>query len=195
MKLFPVMDGRRPRGSQSCREKGRDESFQVQAKEPLGIDSHRTMSKNLSGCWLLIGHKKCSVLLCPIGEQFLVSSFHEFIHDGYCPASHARFVHHASLCVQGKLLFSTFLTTNEGTTDELKKRLVCYQQEQFNLPREFFVSDSSQCTVNNRKLKMRRRRESQISNSLTRQNNTFARASPLFVHFSAVNCTTTRENA
>ena len=77
----------------------------------------------------------------------------------------------------------------------VKKRLVCYQQEQFNLPREFFVSDSSQCTVNNRKLKMRRRRESQISNSLTRQNNTFARASPLFVHFSAVNCKTTRENA
>ena len=50
-------------------------------------------------------------------------------------------------------------------TDESKKRLVCYQQEQFNLPRDFFVSDSSTCTVNNRKFKMRRRRESQISNS------------------------------
>ena len=30
---------RRPRGSQSGREKGRDESFQVRAKEPLGTDS------------------------------------------------------------------------------------------------------------------------------------------------------------
>ena len=30
-----------------------------------------------------------------------------------------------SLCVQGKLLFSTFLTRNEGTTDESKKRLGC----------------------------------------------------------------------
>ena len=30
---------------------------------------------------------------------------------------------------------------------------------------------------------MRRRRESQISNSLTRQNNNFARASHFFVHF------------
>ena len=38
-----------------------------------------------------------------------------------------------------KLLFSTFLTRNEGTTDELKKRLGCHQQEQFNLPREYSV--------------------------------------------------------
>ena len=58
-----------------------------------------------------------------------------------------------SLCVQGKLLFSTFLTRNEGTTDESKKRLGCYQQEQFNLPREYSVFDWSQCIVNNRKLK------------------------------------------
>ena len=33
-----------------------------------------------------------------------------------------------------KLLFSTFLTRNEGTTDESKKRLGCYQLEQLNLP-------------------------------------------------------------
>ena len=70
---------RRPRGtaggSQSGREKERDESFQVRAKEPLGTDSHRAISKNSSGCRLLIGHKKCFVLLCPIGEQFLLSSF------------------------------------------------------------------------------------------------------------------------
>jgi len=31
---------RRPRGSQSGREKRWDESFQVRAKEPLGTDSH-----------------------------------------------------------------------------------------------------------------------------------------------------------
>ena len=42
---------------------------------------------------------------------------------------------------------------------------------------------------------MQRRRESQISNSFTRQNNNFARAPRFFVHFFAVNCTTTRENA
>ena len=60
------------------------ESFQVRAKEPLGTDSHRTISKNSSGCRLLIGHKKCFVLLCPIGEQFHLSSFREFVHDSYC---------------------------------------------------------------------------------------------------------------
>ena len=50
----------------------------------MGIDSHQAISKNSSGCRLLIGHKKCFVLLCPIGEQFLLSSFREFVHDGYC---------------------------------------------------------------------------------------------------------------
>ena len=66
------------------REKRRDESFQVSAKEPLGTDFHRTISKNSSGCRLLIGHKKCFVFFGPIGEQFLLSSFRELVHDGYC---------------------------------------------------------------------------------------------------------------
>ena len=56
---------RRPRGSQS----GREKRFQVRAKEPLGTHSHRTISKDLSGCRFLIGHKKCFVLLYPIGEH------------------------------------------------------------------------------------------------------------------------------
>ena len=103
---------RRPRGSQSGREKRWDESFQVRAKEPLGTDSHRTISKNSSGCRLLIGHKKCFVLLCPIGERFLLSSFREFVHDGYCP------VRLPSLCVQGNSLVSTFLK-NKLQTKEL----------------------------------------------------------------------------
>ena len=46
-----------------------------------------------AGTWL--GTKKCFVLLCPIGEQFLLSSFREFVHDGYCLATLARFVHQA----------------------------------------------------------------------------------------------------
>ena len=82
MHLF-IVHPRRPRGSQSGREKRQDENFQVRAKEPLGTDSYRTISKNSSGCRLLIGHKKCFVLLCPIGEQHLLSSFREFVHDGY----------------------------------------------------------------------------------------------------------------
>ena len=44
-----------------------------------------------AGSWL--GTKKCFVLLCPIGEQFLLSSFREFVHDGYCLATLAWFVH------------------------------------------------------------------------------------------------------
>ena len=66
---------RRPRGSQSHREKRSDESFQAQAEKPLGTDSQRTTSKRSRECWLLIGHKKCFVLLSPIGEQHLLSSF------------------------------------------------------------------------------------------------------------------------
>ena len=69
----------------------------------------------------------------------------------------------------------------------VEKRFGCYWQEQFNLHRENSVSDGSQCFVNNRKLKMERRRESQKSNSLTRQNNNFARASCLL----CCHCTTT----
>ena len=75
----------------------------------------------------------------------------------------------------------------------VEKRFGCYQQEQFNLHWENSVSDGSQCIVNNRKFKMRRRRESQISNSLTRQNNNFARASRFFAYtvFLCRHCTTT----
>ena len=65
----------------------------------------------------------------------------------------------------------------------VEKRFGCYRQQQFNLHWENSVSDGSQCIVNNRKFKMKRRRESKKINSLTsltRQNSNFARAS----HFS-----------
>ena len=192
--LQGALHPRRPRGSQSGQGKRQDESFQARTKEPLGTDSHRTISKNWSGCRLLIERKKCFVLLCPIGEQ-VSPEFFSWVRTRRLLSRHTLPVRSPSLCVQGKLLFSTFLTRNEGTTDESKKRLGCYQQEQFNLPREYSVFDGSQCIVNNRKFKMRRRRESQISNTFTWQNNNFARASRFFVHFFAVKCTTTRENA
>ena len=56
---------RRPRGGQSGREKRRDKSFQAQAEKPLGTDSHRTISKRSSECWLLIGHKKMVCIIVP----------------------------------------------------------------------------------------------------------------------------------
>ena len=77
----------------------------------------------------------------------------------------------------------------------VEKRFGCYQQEQFILHWENSVSDGSQCIVNNRKFKMKRRRESKKSNGLIRQNNNFARASRFFVHFFAVTARLPRENA
>ena len=123
------------------------------------------------------------------------SEFFSLVRTRRLLSRHTCPVRSPSLCVQGKLLFSIFLTRNEGTTDESKKRLGCYQQEQLNLPREYSVFDGSQCIVNNRKIEMRRRRENLISNSLTRRNNNFALASRVFVRFFAVICTTTCENA
>ena len=82
MVTFESIPARRPRGGQSGLEKRR-ESFQAQAEKPLGTNSHRAISNRSSEYWLLIGHKKCFVLLCPIGEQHLLSYFCEFVHDGY----------------------------------------------------------------------------------------------------------------
>ena len=95
---------RRPRGSQTVWEKRRDESCQARAEEPQGTDSHQTISKRSSKCWLLIGHKKGIVLLCAIGDQQLLGPFHEVVPDGYCltntfPVSSPR------LCVQGNFHF------------------------------------------------------------------------------------------
>ena len=95
MHLF-IVHPRRPRGSQSGREKRQDENFQVQAKEPLGTDSYRTISKNSSRCLFLIGHKKCFVLLCLIREQFLLSSFREFVHDAIFSGSCTKEMHAVS---------------------------------------------------------------------------------------------------
>ena len=73
-----------------------------------------------------------------------------------------------------------------------RKTFGCYQQEPFNLHWENYVSDGSQCIVSNRMFRMQRRRESKKSNSLTRENNDFARAvSQFFVHFLCRHCTTT----
>ena len=88
---FHFIHPRRPRGSQSGRQKRRDEIFQARAEEPLGTDSHRIISERSSERRLLIGHKKCFVLLCPIGEQHLLSSFRELVHDCYSWVSEDAF--------------------------------------------------------------------------------------------------------
>ena len=138
----------------------------------MGTESHWTISKRSRECWFLIGHKKCFVLFCPIGEQHLLSSFREFVHDSFylrhiCP------IRSPSLPNQKRRNYRW-----------VEKRFGCYKQEQFNLHWENSVSDGSQCIVNNRKFKMKRRRKSKKSNSLTRQNNNFARASRFFAYIS-----------
>ena len=73
---------RRPRGGQSGREKRCDESFQAQAEKPLGTDSRadhfQTVKRILAPDW-------APKRLCarPIGEQHLLTSFCEFVRDGY----------------------------------------------------------------------------------------------------------------
>ena len=65
--------------------KGGTKVFKYGRKSPwVPTLTEQAISKNSSGCQLLIGHKKYFVLLCSISEQFLLSSFHEFVHDGYC---------------------------------------------------------------------------------------------------------------
>ena len=70
---------RRPSGSQSGRKRPGTVKF---AKETPGTDSHRTISKTSSRCLLLIGHKKCFVSLCPVGEQFILpQKIFNFVHS------------------------------------------------------------------------------------------------------------------
>ena len=73
---FTYFHPRRPRGSQSGWKKRRDERFQARAEEPLGTDSHQTISKQSSKCWLLIWHKKCFVLLCPFAHSSICLILH-----------------------------------------------------------------------------------------------------------------------
>ena len=49
-------------------ENAGDESLQVRAKEHLGTDSHRSISKNSSRCLLLIGRQKMLGIIVPNGR-------------------------------------------------------------------------------------------------------------------------------
>ena len=92
----------------------------------------------------------------------------------------------------------SFTKLSQWETKELSmspKTFGCYQQEQFNLHWQNYVSDRPQCIVNDRMFTMQRKRESKKGNSLTRENNDFARASRFFVHFFAVTARLPRENA
>ena len=57
------------------RAKGRDESFQERAEEPLGTKSHRTISKRLCEYRLLIGQKKIPCIILPNQEPVFAKPF------------------------------------------------------------------------------------------------------------------------
>ena len=40
----------------------------LNGSRPLGTDFNQSISNRLSECWLLIGHKKCFVLLCHVDD-------------------------------------------------------------------------------------------------------------------------------
>ena len=85
--IFPLMrvHPRRPRSSQSGQKgKGGTKVFWYGRKSHWVPTLTKLFPKIQANCWLLIEHKKCFVLLCPIGEQSLLSSFREFVHDDYC---------------------------------------------------------------------------------------------------------------
>ena len=86
---------------------GSRENFQLRAKEPLGIASHWTISKNSNGCQLLSGHKKTFVLLCPISEPHLLSSFRVFVHNAYCLAILVWFIHQGCACIFARETFTS----------------------------------------------------------------------------------------
>ena len=73
-------------------EKARQKFSSTGGKAPgyrLSPDHFQTIKRMLVPDWA----QKCFVLLCPIGEQHLLSSFREFVHDGFYLAIVARFVH------------------------------------------------------------------------------------------------------
>ena len=157
--------------------------IQAWAEEPLGTDSHRTISKRSRECWFLIGHKKILFIIVP-NRRTASPEFFSWVRTlrllsrHNCPARSP-----------------SFPNQKRKNYRWVEKRFGCYQQEQFNLHWENSVSAGSQCIVNNRKFKMKRRRESKKKNSLARQNNNFARASRFFVYFFAVTARLARENA
>ena len=76
---------RRPRGSQSSREKRWDESFQVRADRRaigyrLSPDNFQKFKRMPASDWA----QKMLCIIVPNRRTHLLSSFRVFVHDGYC---------------------------------------------------------------------------------------------------------------
>ena len=97
--------------------KGATKVFKHRRKSPWVPILTGPFPNGSSECWLLIGHKKCFVLLCPIGEQHLQSSFREFVHE--CLSRHSCPVRSQS-----------FPNLKRRNYRWVVNRFGCYQQEQ-----------------------------------------------------------------
>ena len=103
--------------------------------------------------------------LCIIvpNRQTVSPEFFSWVRTWLLSSRHTCLVCSPSLCLRGKLLFSTFLTRNEGTKDEWKKNVWdAISRGNWIFPENILFLEGSQCIVNNRKFKTRRQWESQI---------------------------------
>ena len=96
--LWTFAHPRTPRGSWSGREKGRDKSFQVRAKKPLGTDYHRIISKTFKRLPAPDWAKKMLCIIVP-NRQAVSPSFFSW--------------------VRTRLLFSTGPNQKSSETEEL----------------------------------------------------------------------------
>ena len=94
------------------REKARQTFSSTGGKAPgyrLSPDHFQMVKRMLAPDWA----QKCFVLLCLIGEQHLLSSFREFVHDSHCLSTLARFVHQACACKRNFYFLLSWQETNE----------------------------------------------------------------------------------
>ena len=108
-----------------------------------------------AGSWW--GTKNAFYYCDPSANSFsrvlFVSSYTMAIMSPQLPSSFTKLV-------RTRETFIFYFPNYESNYLWVEKRFRCYQQEQFILHWENSVSDGSQCIVNNRKFKMRQRRES-----------------------------------
>ena len=143
---------RRPRGSQS--RKARRKFSSMGGRAPgyrLSPDHFQTVKRMLAPDWA----QKMLCIIVP-NRRTVSPEFFSWVRTRRLLPRHS--------CPVRSPSFPNQKRRNYGW---VKKRFGCYQQEQFILHWENSVSDGSQSIVNNRKIKMLRRRESIKSNSLS----------------------------
>ena len=133
---------RRPRGSQLGREKRLRQKFSITGERAPGYRLSPNYFQKFKQMPPPDWAQKVLCIIVP-NRRTVSPEFFSWVRTRRLLSLHTCLVRSPSLCVQGKLIILTFLTRNEGTTEESKKHLGCYQQKQFNLPREYPVFDRS----------------------------------------------------